>query len=153
MVWSTKYGLYMSSSFEWSIKFFSPKKVSLEPTSLGKVSRSLQLMAKTGSKAGVFDSFLQIFAGGSFLQNSRPPLLCGFCTSPSFLTSASAGTRQSYRKSMSLDIVIFCKKIPIRFHFVWHWFLTWSPLWKWWNSSASLQSEPNPCSPELAQLV
>ena len=51
--WSKKkYGIYMSSSFEWSIRFF-PKKVSLEPTSLGKVSRSLQLMAKTGWNAAV----------------------------------------------------------------------------------------------------
>ena len=58
----------------------------------------------------MFTTFLQIFAGGSFLQNCRPPLLCGFCTSPSFLTSASAGTRQSYRKSMRLGHCNFLQK-------------------------------------------
>ena len=60
---------------------FSPKKVSLEPTSLVKASRSQQLMAKTGSNAGVVTLFLPLFL--QILQVGR------FCKTAALLSFAS----------------------------------------------------------------
>ena len=92
---------------------FFPKKVSLEPTSLVKASRSLQLMAKTGWNARCLPLSCKSLQVGRFCKTAALVSLAGFARVHPFLPVPLQEPDNHILKVWGLDNTFFAQCVVV----------------------------------------